>query len=307
MNYREAERRRNINHRNRIFKDPGIKGEPYILQIPEKNLYYSIRKNAQNYFEVNNIVWWPGSKMVSGHMLSSQVSCVNHLFFLRDQKDAALKVLKNIDPGFTDIFPAFENGYVGFEVVSHQSYLNEIAQGKTQTRGANCTSVDAMMLGEKRDGKKIQVLIEWKYTEFYNPEDKSAGDSGRTRKTRYDVLINDPGSPFRLSVPIENYYYEPFYQLMRQTLLAWQMIIHKNEEFDADDWLHLDVIPENNLSLRYKVTSPNLAKISLEDAWKSQLKFPEKYLIITPQKLLQPILYEKKYGGVVNYLFKRYW
>jgi hypothetical protein len=33
---------------------------------------------------------------------------------------------------------------------------------------------------------------------------------------------------------------------MRHTLLAWQMTKNKTNELNADDWLHLDIIPENN-------------------------------------------------------------
>jgi hypothetical protein len=312
MNYRESEREKIIRIRDEFFKDPG-NGEhlnvkyPFVLINPEKNLWIKIRKEAIDYFKTNKIVWWPGSIEPSGHLLSSQVSCVNHLFFLRNDKEAALKILQNINSDIVEVCPDFEQGYIGFEVVSKKSYLGEVSDGKEQTRGANCTSVDAMMTGVLINGKKIQVLIEWKYTELYPKLDKSAGSSGTTRKNRYDYLIDDNNSPLNRRVSIDNFYYEPFYQLMRQTLLAWQMTKHKANELYADEWIHLDVIPENNLTLRYQVPSPDFIQMDIEAAWKSQLKEPEKYNVITPQKLLKPLIFDDDYRSLITYLNNRYW
>ncbi len=312
MNYREAEREKAVRIRDDFFRDPGggifeKANRPFVLISPEKNLWTQIRKDVIEYFSNNSIVWWPGGLEPSGHLLSSQVSCVNHLFFLRNNREAALRILQNINSEFIEVCPDFEKGYIGFEVVSNESYLSEIAQGKKQTRGANCTSVDAMMTGILQNGKKIQVLIEWKYTEFYPKSDKSVGSSGLTRKGRYNNLIAAKDSPMKCTVDISNLYYEPFYQLMRQTLLAWQMTKNKARELNADDWLHLDIVPENNLTLRYQVPAPDFIQTGIEDAWKSQLKDPEKYNIITPQKLLKPLIFDSAYRSLITYLNKRYW
>ena len=94
---------------------------------------------------------------------------------------------------------------------------------------------------------------------------------------------------------------------MRQTLLAWQMTKNKTNELNADDWLHFDVIPENNLNLRYQVPAPDMIQSGIEEAWKSQLKEPEKYNVITPQKLLKPIIFDSNYRSLINYLNTRYW
>jgi hypothetical protein len=312
MNYRESEREKVVRIRDDFFKDPGgglfeKANRPFFLISPEKNLWTKIRKEAIDYFKTNNIVWWPGSVEPSGHLLSSQVSCVNHLFFLRNDKNTALKILQNINSDFVDVCPDFENGYIGFEVVSKESYLSEVSPEKKQTRGANCTSVDAMMTGILKNGKKIQVLIEWKYTEFYPKSDKSVGSSGLTRKNRYDNLITAKNSPIKSTIDIANLYHEPFYQIMRQTLLAWQMTKNKANELNADDWLHLDIIPENNLTLRYKLSAPDFIQTDIEEAWKSQLKEPEKYNVITPQKLLKPVIFDSKHRSLINYLNVRYW
>lgn len=164
-----------------------------------------------------------------------------------------------------------------------------------------------MMAGILNTGKKIQILIEWKHTEFYGTDCFADGSSGETRKSRYNHLINDPDSSINCTVNLDNLYYEPFYQLMRQTLLAWQMVKNNRNEMNADDWLHLDIIPENNLKLRYQVQAPDLLQTGIEEAWKAQLKEPNKYNVITPQRLLKPILFDPKHRSLINYLNTRYW
>lgn len=312
MIYRESERSKVESIRNEVFGDPGggifkKKKWPFVLQVAEKNLWGPIAKEAIQYFADNAIVWWPGSPTPTGHLLSSQISCLNHLFFLRADKATALRILRSLDTRFVEVCADFEGGYIGFEVVSKGSYLNETKPGVAHTRGANCTSIDAMMTGKMENGKKIQVVIEWKYTELYDKKCLADGPSGITRKKRYKNLIQDPSSPIAATVSLDNLYYEPFYQMMRQTLLAWQMVKNKKAELQCDDWLHFDVIPENNLHLRYRVQAPNLLQSGIEEAWRSQLKAPDKYRVITPQRMLKPILFEAKYRNFVNYLNTRYW
>lgn len=313
MRYIESERNKSERALKEILKKDGggiYKGKPrpFVLKVPEFNLHKSVRKNAIAYFRENNIQWWSGNSEPTGHLLSSQVACINHLFFLREDESASLKILQGINPGFTKVFRDFEGGFIGFEVVSRDSYLNEVDPGKAQTRGANCTSIDAMMTGQL-DGNKIQILIEWKYTESYPNSYKGDGKSGKTRKSRYNDLIADSASPFLKNTNLDQLYFEPFYQLMRQTLLGWQMTSksHRQNELKASDWLHLDLIPENNLELRYKVPAPKLPQGNLENAWKSVLKNPEKYMMISPQELLHPILFDRKHTSMINHLNARYW
>lgn len=75
--------------------------------------------------------------------------------------------------------------YIQFEAVSDTDYLNE---GNLK-RGSNCTSIDALIYGMHRDGRKIIFPIEWKYVESYGNENKAEGDRGKTLKARYTDLI----------------------------------------------------------------------------------------------------------------------
>jgi hypothetical protein len=236
-------------------------------------------------------------------MLSSQVACLNHLFLLRIKKPLALAVLQNLDPMITDV-GLIDGGYVGFEVNGKINYFNE----RTHKRGANSTSIDAVMIGVRNDGKAVLYAIEWKYTESYPVEDKLKGKPGKTRHGYYHKHIKDPDSPISHR-PIEDLFFEPFYQMMRQTLLAWK--ITENHEYDVVDWMHNDVIPEGNQKLMQKITSPGFKKLgnNLGIVWKACLKYPDKYRIITPDFLLQPLNNSTDTDALklIDYLKNRYW
>ena len=65
-------------------------------------------------------------------------------------------ILNNIEGAVT-----VDDGYVEFEAIGENNYLGE----KSHTRGANSTSIDAIMVGKKNDGSNILILIEWKFYE----------------------------------------------------------------------------------------------------------------------------------------------
>ena len=63
------------------------------------NLWAGIREDAIEYFARNSIQWWGGSgSEPTGHVLSSQVACVNHLYLQRQRRDLATAVLRGVDP-----------------------------------------------------------------------------------------------------------------------------------------------------------------------------------------------------------------
>ncbi len=91
------------------------------------------------------------------------MACINHLFALRNDKTAATALLQGL---VADIKTAElvcvndegENaGYVEFESVGGGNYLNEASKTGKLTRGANSTSIDALMKG-KISGKSRENL-----------------------------------------------------------------------------------------------------------------------------------------------------
>ena len=304
MTYRDEQRLKATTMRDALFRDPGngvfFKRErEFVLRDAALNLWAGIREDAIGYFKKNSIAWWMGEEgnEPTGHLLSSQVACLNHLYFMRQRIDVATAVLKNVWAGINQaIF--VDSGYVEFEVVGAENYLGE----RSHTRGANATSVDALMVGKKSTGTNILILIEWKYTEEYREENKYIPE----RYEIYNKLLNEEGCPIIVS-DRSALYYEPFYQLMRQTLLGWKMV--QNREYQCDELLHLHVIPSGNVELRDRVTSPSLRPkgVNMSEAWKSVLEEPIRYIVITPEDFLKPALDCEDTRSIAAYLEKRYW
>lgn len=286
-------------------------GKPrtFVLQDPEANLYAPIREYVKAYFAENGIDWWRGNGP-SGHTLSSQIACLNHLVPIMNDAQTVLSMINGIRNEFTEELPIScdkHPAYISIEVVSDAGHLNE----KSSTRGANCTSVDALIMAKHQSGKTILIPIEWKYTESYPTFDKSTeGDmkrKGLERQRRYNQLIQDSKQLKSLDLYEGSIYYqEPFYQLMRQTLWAEQVIKHKDTEcLKADDYWHVHIVPAANktlLSCKYKVSGQ-----SMEETWRSMLNDQSKYSIVDPSELFAPLSSKEEYSALVEYLKNRYW
>ena len=194
--------------------------------------------------------------------------------------------------------------------VTEKDFLNE----GTSTRGSNCTSVDALIRAEHKDGSIWLIPIEWKYTEHYNNQDKSNEDrqgeekgsngKGQERVRRYYALT-DASSQLKSMESYYGsvYYQEPFYQLMRQTLWAENVVKLKEEKLKADNYMHIHVIPSVNKDLLDKKYS--VSGMTMEETWRSMLNDQSKYVIVDPRSLFAPI--RDKYPELSSYFEKRYW
>ncbi|HWS29618.1 MAG TPA: hypothetical protein VN512_05815 [Clostridia bacterium] len=254
------------------------------------------------YFKENGITWWSGE--LTNHTLSSQVACLNHLFPLREDKNAVLSIVKRIYPEIADVLilktDRHRPAYIQFEAVSDADHLNEGASA----RGGNRTSMDALIYGSAQDGRKILFLIGWKYIEAYDDVNKASGDAGKIRTGRYAGLIRK-SEQLRSANPAV-YYFEPFYQLMRRTLWAEQMVKNKSAEtIQADDYIFIHVIPPGNGELVHKLY-PCSGK-EMEDTWRSLIKDQKKYKIVSPKDLLKPIAGMRHFQALTDYLMTRYW
>ncbi len=302
MKYREEQRERSVALRNQFYNDPGNgvflgKEREFVLQNPVLNLWEGIRLDALEYFKRNNIAWWQGkNNEPTGHILSSQVACVNHLYFARMRKDVATSILMGIDDEVMEAV-VIDDGYVEFEFIGKNQYLQE----KGFSRGANCTSVDAVMLGKLKDNSLRMYFIEWKYTEEYSQVDLYIPERAKV----YDHLIQADDSPFNAAYDVKAFYYEPFYQLMRQTLLADQIV--KNREYDVSSFKHIHVVPKENFDLINRVTSPYFKGDNIHEVWKNALINRDNFLHIAPGDLLRQVLNCQDTLSPINYLKVRYW
>ena len=283
-----------------------LNGCKYILRSGSENFYEFIYCKVKKYFKENNIAWWEyggnSENEPTNHMVSSQVQCLNFLFALRNDKDAVLKIAQLFDSEINDVLPTIDdidNGFIAFEFV----YDNANILGENNTeRGKYCTSIDVFIIGMRKD-RKVLIPIEWKYTENYlDAKNKAQNNSkGKTRQSRYNHLIENSKQLKVLSnLPNSVYYFEPFYQLMRQTLLVEQMVL----KGIADDFLHIIVIPFENedfLSNNYSFTSDNF-----ETTWRKSLYNQSKFKIIDSKRILKLIESLESYSEVAEYLTSRY-
>ena len=174
------------------------------------------------------------------HPRSSAASCLNVLgtLGLPGYSDDLKDFLNYFGLGIEEIipFPAGadvkgeiygDKGNVVFEWIGpKRSPINEVG-GK---RGQRRTSVDAYVLA-KIQGKITQLMIEWKFTETYHGQSyahKFGGRKGIERMRRYANVLTSlrKNNDFPFDMEEEGTFgladlgYEPFYQLLRITLLA---------------------------------------------------------------------------------------
>ena len=328
---------------------------PFVLENAERNLWTGIRDEAIRYFNgvglgsewpkssqceqcmhleadcgqsrlPSGIQFWKSGKGIytingekfslpTGHVLSSQVACINHLFPLIRDKDAATQLLHGLNMLVCEALPVniHERGnYVEFEVTGGGSYLNEEKNGKPLRRGANCTSIDAVMKGRTCEDEIILFLIEWKYVEHYSSaKSKWDDERGRERQKRYGSFFTKDSTPFtfcnsdRDEAFFRQLFTEPYYQLMRQTLLGWQMVRDSQNNGGATSAEHLVVIPSCNHDLRFKSNPLGGNSRDVSENWNKHVK--SHVCFIDPQSLFEPLSLMLEYSDWMQYLEKRYW
>jgi hypothetical protein len=190
------------------------------------------------------------------NLKSSQVACLNFLFPLRKDLSLARSALRGFLPGLREV-TGIEFEYTGPRGVT--AWLGEPSGGK---RGQYRTSIDAAIFWIGKSKEKHVTLIEWKYTEhgfgscsaFVGgcPKEKDkcrsldvARDSdpaqccllttgGDRRSRRYWEHMQAAGISLSGFAAVRGCPFQgPFYQLMRQFLLA--AYVRKSAEADQVD------------------------------------------------------------------------
>ncbi len=237
--------RRQVEYKRRLWpgvgdgawsKDPDST-YPHILPTGHRldAFYEPIAVDAVDYCEKNKIQIHSEAL----NLKSSQVCCFNFLFPLRKDLELAAKALGTLLPG-VDRVTAIEFEYTGPDGATE--WLGEPSAGG---RGRNRTSIDAAIWWESK-GQRHLTLVEWKYTE--RGYGSCGGYVSKGNKTpeccdTMNVLADDEGAGCYLTQGRNNRRYwdrmlvagidmgklgemkgcpfkGPFYQLMRQHLLA---------------------------------------------------------------------------------------
>lgn len=292
----------------------------YYLTIghENENLFPSIRDEdrALKFFKERSIKWWrsgqsgdtKGKNIPTRNMASSQIACVNFLLPLATESQALIAMLNSIDSDIVDVNPmAYElaetrcDSYVEFEWIGLETTL----EFGPYTRGANATSVDALLIGKTAGGSNRAYLFEWKYTEEYRIGEKLAGGikGNETRRKRYSESFDAPTSPF-VDSELDDWFFDPLYQIMRLILLSEKMI--RENEFDISNARVIVSCPRDNLEFRKRVTSPkmcqNLPEDDLETAVKRRLKNPDIFSIVAVEDLFDAITRSGRNSAVDNWV-----
>ena len=291
---RQATFRRTSSSFSDAARADGIyKGKPRPFCLPveyaQENLFPEIRQSITAYFALHGINWHDGQeRRPSNHLCDSQVCCANFLFPFADKPRALVELLRPVFPSIQQMLPMEKGGqFVSFEWIGEQNYLGErVARGGKRTRGANFTSADAAVMFEHKNGLKQIALIEWKYTESYRSTSLRFAKSGTDRTTIYAHLYKRDDFPLdkTLLPSFDALFYEPFYQLFRQQLLAHEMA--RAQELGADVVSLLHIAPAHHVEFR-KVTSPALRALgeSATDVWKRLLRTPSTFASIATEEL----------------------
>lgn len=310
MGYLEDQKRKAITLRNNYFKDLGggiYNNEPsdYVLMDNKSNIWSGIREDVIDYFTQHSIAFFDSVNEPSGYLLSSQISCLNHLFFIRQRDDVATAVLRNLDSNVSRAVRITkdenESGFVIFEESGQANYLNE----RSRIRGGQTTSLNAVMLGELKNGSLKLFVFEWEYVDCFNGASKVNDERGAARLKTYKPFLDSPLSPLK-PCNLEGLFTEPYFHLMRHTLLIDQMV--KAKEYGATDYVHIHVIPSLNIDLLGVNTAvPQLPGFTLKETWCKLLKTPGRYTSIDPKDLLEPAMYCQDTSSLISYLQMRYW
>ena len=276
------------------------------LGSEDDNLYPTLQSDdgAKRFFSDRGIKWWKSSRSgddnkVVGptrNMASSQIACLNFMLPLVNIPGALVAAARAIDPdvcGIADIHYQANVSPIEFEWIG----LDVSLEGG-RTRGSQTTSIDAFMLAETETGLRRAYLLEWKYVEQYfrtKPDYKGEGKAGETRRKRYSPWYYADDSSFNLAVApeMEDFLYEPFYQIMRQRLLADRMV--QREELGVSETKVVIVVPQDNLAYRETITSPPLKEQFSEYATVGEimhacLKVPGKqFAMVSPSILVDAV------------------
>lgn len=267
-----------------------------------QNLYGPVRNSALEFFNQRRIKWWTSARSgdragdhPTRNLASSQIACVNFLLPLAAVQDGLATFLQSIDPdveSVIDIVDAQGNrSPLEFEWVGWDAPL----EGGAITRGANQTSIDAFMVAETASGNRA-YLLEWKYCEEYRRAAyKGAGDSGDTRRRRYQSLFESPDSPFDNAAVFDEFLHEPFYQIMRLLLLGQRMLERGvTPDIRITDAKVIVVCPTENRDYTSAVPSLPLAQrfpafTAVEELVRANLKNPDDFALVAPEGILSSI------------------
>lgn len=258
-------------------------------EVADANLLPGNRAAIQ-LFEELGIPWHCGIGNGPGNnLLSSQVQCVNAVMPMVEDPDRIIRAFGEV-VDIAEVLEIEPGRFLTFEYIGPTDYFNE-GKGNPRTRGSKCTSVDAAFRFRTSTGNTELALVEWKYTEEYSTVRKPNPGYDKTRIGRYGAAYSGPDGPIRSGlIDIEWMLDEPFYQLMRQQLLAERLEQDRAEGADIVRVLH--VLPPRNLAYQESLVRAQHRELgdSVDAVWHCLLRTPDRFRHIDPVVFLDEVV-----------------
>jgi hypothetical protein len=268
-------------------------------ELAAHNLLPGVRGCALALFAELGIPWHDGvDGGPSNHLRDSQVQCVNALFRMVDEPQRIKRAFGNV-LDIEEVLPIEDGRFLTFEYIGPTDYFDE-GKGGPRRRGARCTSVDAAFRYRTSVGHVELALVEWKYTESYLAQRPRSG-SDETRRRRYETDFLDPEGPLRGDVvSFDALLHEPFYQLMRQQLLAHRL--EKARAHDAAVVRVVHVLSPANVGYEASLPLPDHRAVgtTVSEVWHALIRRPDRFVTVDPAVFLDDEItsaeYIERYG-----------
>lgn len=179
--------------------------------------------------------------------------------FYNPNETVQFSLLENYTPKEEDKIITYpDKGNVIFEWIG--PYKSPTGENSGYLRGHQRTSIDAYILARIK-GKITQLLIEWKFCESYSSRHntgKFLGAKGIERLSRYAPLIARDrmlGKDILFNLDEIDHWglydicYEPFYQLLRQHMLAKETLGMKFGDYYIQDYRVIHLTHSKNFKL----------------------------------------------------------
>jgi hypothetical protein len=286
--------------------EPGVTEYPFCLPVEyaDFNLLPEIRAGALAIFAELGIPWHAGVREgPTNHLLSSQVQCVNALTSMVSEPDRINAAFGHV-VDIQEVLQIEPGRFLTFEYIGPvgKDYLHEAKNG-ILLRGAHCTSIDAAFRFRNGTGLVELALVEWKYTESYRRRAPNRVKDA-VRAGRYEDLYQALDGPVHNRVPLHLLFDEPFYQLLRQQLLASELERHRVAGAEIVRVLH--VLDPANVAYQTSIAEPAMKELgdTVDEIWSFLLKDSARFRHVDPAVFLNPAItsaeYAARYSGGVE-------
>lgn len=251
-------------------------------EFAKYNLLPEVRAGALALFRELNIPWHDSvDRGPSNHLRDSQVQCVNALYpMVREPQRTVTAFGGDLD--IAEVLMIEPGRYLTFEYIGGTDYFGE-GRGLPRQRGTRCTSVDAAFEYRTSKGTTELALVEWKYTENYPRPRKVDPRKDAVRRTRYQVDFSDPEGAINSCLsPFDALLDEPFYQLLRQQLLAHRL--ERDPLVAAERVRVLNVLSPSNSAYQrclHRLAESGIGE-TVDRAWSELLLQPDRFVKVDP-------------------------